>query len=221
MTTSTRYQPCALLQKASIPCAIWFEDALAYYGVPTMVFSLYVLVADTNQAGQVLIQNDWTDVSEPPETLTHFLLWHPEVRRRRLDPPASNPAAPHQMVSTVLLPAADWNFSVQELTSAASLNRFYPSLPTLTDSLISKLLDAPHDSMLQSFMATYVMYLYGHVKVLKDQSFADKIRYENRQFHRDAIAGLKVGTLPIIAHERRVRDELRSGKHELSETSAL
>jgi hypothetical protein len=211
MTIPERHQPCVLLQKAGIPCAVWFEDALAHYGVPTEVFSLYVLVADIDQARQVLVQESWTDACEPPETLTHFLLRHPEVERRRLNPPVSDPATPHQVVSTVFLPAADWDMSSEELTWASSLNRYYPSLATLTDSLISKLLDAPRDSDLQSWMAVYVLYLYSHVKALKDPSFVDDIRYENRQFHRDAAAGRSIGTLPAIAHQREVRDKLRSG----------
>ncbi|TPX13912.1 uncharacterized protein E0L32_005612 [Thyridium curvatum] len=208
-----RHQPCIILQRAGISCTVWFEDALAHYGVPTDVFSLYVLVADIDQARQALVHNGWTDALEPPETLTHFLLCHPEVQRRRLNPPASDAAAPHWMVSTVLLPADDWYFPAQELAWSASQNHFYPSLPPLTNSLISKLLDAPHASRLQSTMALYLVYLYGHVKPLKDREFTKNIMYENRRFHSDAVAGLSVGTLPVIEEERRFRDQLRSEKH--------
>ena len=116
------------------------------------------------------------------------------------------------MVSTVFLPAADWPFSVQELVWAASLNQFYPSLPTLINSLISKLLDAPHDSRLQSTMGLYLMYLYGNVESLKERSFLNKISWENRQFHKDAIASLPVCTLPMIEYERQAREQLRSEK---------
>ncbi|KAI5917427.1 hypothetical protein F4810DRAFT_696409 [Camillea tinctor] len=58
-------------------------------------------------------------------------------------------------------------------------------------------------------MALYVVYLYGHVNLLKNREFANHINYENSQFHRDAVAGLRVGTLPVIAEERRLRDQLR------------
>jgi hypothetical protein len=205
-TTDVRHQPCTFLQKAGIPCVIWFEDALQYYGVPTDVFSLYLLVADIDQAGQVFVEHGWIDTPEPPESLIHFLLLHPEIQRRRLNPPVPNLPEPLQMVSTVLLPAGDWHFPAQELL----LNQFYPSLPTLTNSLISKLLDAPHGSRLQDTMSLYLVYLYGHVQSLKDPLFANKISYENRRFHNDANAGLLVGTLPIIEYERQLRDQLRN-----------
>lgn len=216
MAIGTRLHPCLLLQKAGIPCVIWFEDALAFYGVPTGVFSLYLLVSDHEQAGQILAQHGWTDASEPPESLTHFLLWHPEIPRRRLNPPPLKAASPSlfPLVSTVLLPAADWNFPASELVWAAADNRFYPSLSTLIDCLISKLLDAPHRSRLQDTMAMYLMYLYDHVESLKHRSFIEKISYENRRLHSDAVAGLPVGTLPMIEHERQVRDQLRSEKSE-------
>ncbi|OIW33771.1 hypothetical protein CONLIGDRAFT_628692 [Coniochaeta ligniaria NRRL 30616] len=213
MAVRERYQPCVLLQNAGIPCAIWCEDALKHYGVPTMVFDLYLLVADIDQAREVLIQNSWTDASEPPETLIHFLLRHPEIRRRRLNPPASDPATPaarRWLVSTVFLSASEWNTSSKELAWASSLNQSYPSLATLTNSLISKLLDAPPDSDLQNMMAVYVLYLYAHVKALKDPSFVSGISPENREFHRHAVAGHSIGTLPAIAHHREVRDTLRS-----------
>ncbi|KAF9877992.1 hypothetical protein CkaCkLH20_04568 [Colletotrichum karsti] len=123
------------------------------------------------------------------------------------------------MVSTVLLPAADWNLSTNELVWAASSNHFFPSLSALTNSLISKLLDAPHDSHLQSTMAMHLLYLYGHVKSLKVQSFIDSISPENRQFHIDAVSGQPVGTLPMIAHEREVRAQVRREENERQGTS--
>ena len=70
-------------------------------------------------------------------------------------------------------------------------------------------------------MALPLVYLYAHVKVIKEPSFANALKYENRQFHRNAVAGHRVGTLLTIAHERRVRDELRSGVghcHDLAST---
>ncbi|RMD44137.1 hypothetical protein DV735_g1039, partial [Chaetothyriales sp. CBS 134920] len=151
----------SVAEKAGIPCTIWFEDALAYHGVPTDVFSLYILVADIEQAREAMLDT------------------------------------------------ADWYFPMSELAWSASENDFYPSLPTLINSLISKLLDAPHDTRLQRTMALYVVYLYGHVKTLKDQNFVKHIKHENRHFHDDALAGYNIGTLPVIAEERRLRDEMR------------
>ncbi|KAF2475535.1 uncharacterized protein BDR25DRAFT_382564 [Lindgomyces ingoldianus] len=44
--SNPRHQPCYILHDHGIPCVVWFEDAVAYYGVPTIVFDLYVLVSD-------------------------------------------------------------------------------------------------------------------------------------------------------------------------------
>ncbi|RMZ85248.1 hypothetical protein DV738_g316, partial [Chaetothyriales sp. CBS 135597] len=208
----------SVAEKAGIPCTVWFEDALAHHGVPTDVFSLYILVADIEQAREAMLDSGWTDATEPRETLIHFLLWHPEIPRRRLNPPppppsslsppSSPPPDPNLATATVFLPAADWYFPTSELAWSTSENDFYPSLPTLINSLISKLLDAPHDTRLQRTMALYVVYLYGHVKTLKDRNFVKHIKHENRRFHDDALAGYNVGTLPVIAEERRLRDEL-------------
>lgn len=209
MSTSTRYHPCRSLQEAGIPCVVWFEDALRYHGVPTGIFSLYLLVDDINQAGAVLMQDGWTEVPEPEKSLMHFLLKHPEIRRRRLNPPAA--LSDEGVQSTVLLPAVDWiqDHPSQELVRAASNNQFYPLLSTLTNGLISKLLDASDDTPLQDYMSVYTLYLYDHVKTLKEPSFANEIVLENRQFHEHALAGFPVGTIPCLRLERQGRDELR------------
>jgi hypothetical protein len=60
LTTPARYQPCVLLPKAGIPYTVWFEDALAYYGVPTDVFSLYVLDQHRPSSGTGL-RSEWLD----------------------------------------------------------------------------------------------------------------------------------------------------------------
>jgi hypothetical protein len=43
-----RLETIGILQKHNIPICIWGEDALRFYGVPTVVFELYVLVLDSS-----------------------------------------------------------------------------------------------------------------------------------------------------------------------------
>lgn len=230
MTIPPRYTPCFILQEARVPCVVWFEDALWHYGVPTSVFDLYLLVLDIDLAAEVLIDKGWNDAPPPTKFTFHFLASHPEIARRRLDPPGANevrppswPPTPPAEVrlrpgTTVLLKAADFNFPAEKFApTPASLEIYFPPLPVLTDALIDSLLDAPHDSRLQGAMAVQVCYLYQHVRELKEQSFSKEIKYENRQFHYDALSGVDIGTLPVIAVERRVRDELRKEQRQLQE----
>ncbi|KAK2617039.1 hypothetical protein QQS21_000133 [Conoideocrella luteorostrata] len=215
MTIPPRYAPCFVLQKAQVLCVIWFEDALWHHGVPTCVFDLYLLVRDIDLAAEVLLNKGWKDAPPPTKFTFNFLDPHPEIARRRLDAPGANEINPPGEVSpepatTVLLKAADFKFPAEKFApTPASLEGYFPPLPVLTDALIDSLLDAPHDCRLQSYMALQLSYLYGYVCELKEQSFSKVIKYENRQFHHDALSGVSVGTLPIITIERQVRDELR------------
>ncbi|KOC14145.1 hypothetical protein AFLA70_181g002231 [Aspergillus flavus AF70] len=49
-----RYKPCQVFSFHQVPHAIWFEDALVHYGVPTVVFDLYILVPDNDVAADLL-----------------------------------------------------------------------------------------------------------------------------------------------------------------------
>ena len=59
-----RHLPCALLHSQGIRCIVWFKDVIAHYGVPTIVFSLYVLVQDPVSTARLLLQNRWTSMQQ-------------------------------------------------------------------------------------------------------------------------------------------------------------
>src|SRR6266487_1807366 len=61
--SAMRYSACRVLKENGMSCFVWNEDALAYYGVRTVVFSLYLVVSDVNKAREVLINGGWL---EPP-----------------------------------------------------------------------------------------------------------------------------------------------------------
>lgn len=54
-----RLQPCFALHDSGISCVVWFEDAIAHYGVPTVLFKLYILVLDIDTAAQELTGRGW------------------------------------------------------------------------------------------------------------------------------------------------------------------
>ncbi|KAL2753279.1 hypothetical protein ACRALDRAFT_1065392 [Sodiomyces alcalophilus JCM 7366] len=233
MTIPPRYIPCSILQEARIPCVVWFEDALWHYGVPTGVFDLYLLVPDIDQAAKALLHQGWNDTPPPSKFIFHFLASHPEITHRRLCPPGANkvepprwpPTPPGEVTpkpgTTILLRAADFHFPTKHFApTPTSLEGYFPPLPVLINTLIDSLLEAPHGSRLQGAMALQVCYLYEHVHELKERSFSKEIKYENRQFHHDALLGLDIGTLPVLAAERRIRDELRKEQGQLEEYQA-
>lgn len=53
-----------ILQVLRVPCAVWFEDAVARYGVPTALFKLSVLVPDHNMAVVPLEMCGWTRIAQ-------------------------------------------------------------------------------------------------------------------------------------------------------------
>jgi hypothetical protein len=230
MSARPRYEPCLFLQQEGIPCVVWFEDAIGHYGVPTVVFDLYLLVSDIDAAAEVLLNRGWTYAKEQSVNY-HFLRRYPDIRRCRLDPPGIDDTPktrpwpplppskdPPRPTTTVLLPASDWKLPSEKLL--LSLTRgFIPSLPDLTDGLIESLLDSPGYRGLEDHLSVHIAYLYGRVPTLKERSFASELKYENRQFHHDVISGFETGTQRFLDHERQVREELRNGKRQLQECS--
>ncbi len=204
MSACPRYEPCLFLQEEGIPSVVWFEDAIGHYGVPTVVFDLYLLVSDIDAAAEVLLRRGWTYAKEQSANY-HFLRYHPDVRRCRLNPPGTDetPKPPREdppgPTTTVLLPASDWKLPSEKLLLSRTRG-FIPSLPDLTDGLIEKVLDSPGYPDLEDHVSVHISYLYAHVTALKARSFASELKHENRQFHHDVLSGFQTGTRPFLAH---------------------
>jgi len=229
-----RYQPCILLHKNSIPCSIWFEDVLVYYGVPTATFELYLIVPDIDQAAEVLAQCGWTLLTAAPAKVGTAVV---DTQQRRLVPPMfkTKPYQPPQKTSippppsqdpprateTVLLPANDWNFTFSEAKHRPGNLGLFPDLPEFLDALIDSLLDTSLDqSMLWGHIACQIVYLYGYNSTIQDRSFAEHLRYEHRQYHLDSLSGMRTGTAHFIKHQRKIREALNQGSFTLCECSA-
>ncbi|KAF2503174.1 hypothetical protein BU16DRAFT_588751 [Lophium mytilinum] len=257
-----RHQPCYLLRDHGIPCVVWFEDAIGYYGVPTVVFDLYVLVSDIEAAAQVLTQNGWTlvpqekgkignanvkcaqrrlappyeDVQEaelsvsyphismppPPSEDSHEAELSDHRPHTYIPPPPST--KPPGPTTTVLLPAADWNFNLEGYSpehTETLITAVIPPLAGLVDALIDSLLDcSSNNGMLRDHLAVQIAYLYSWAPALQERAFADHLMYEHRQYHFDVLSGMSHVTVPFISHQGKVREALRKGTHELRDCSA-
>jgi hypothetical protein len=127
---------------------------------------------------------------------------------------------------TVLLPAEEWKFTLNThsnllLTADAHENLSFPPLPGFLDELIKSWLDCPtDDAMLLLHLACQISYLYAHVPALKQQSFAEQMKYKHRQIHFDALAGMESGNIQFRKHQRTIRDALLQDQSELRECSA-
>ncbi|KAJ5165222.1 uncharacterized protein N7500_007052 [Penicillium coprophilum] len=219
-STERRYKPCQVLSNHRFPHVIWFEDALHHYGVPTLKFNLYLLVADIEKAAELLVKAGGALDSQEPRKIGNAKV---ELPQKRLISPTSQ-------TITVLLPAQDWKYplipdscSDDVSLAAESLpeNLSFPPLPGFLDALIESWLDCPSDdAMLLLHLACQISYLYEYVPALKQLSFAEQMKYEHRQFHFDVLAGMETGTVQFRKHERAIRDALLQSQYELRECSA-
>lgn len=220
-----RLLPCRLLQHKGIACAVWFEDAIAHYGVPTVLFDLYVLVSLPHVAAQELVAHGWTLLSRPAKVGNADV----ENMLVTLAPPTATDKGNRKKANmdlsvsttTVLLSAADWNFELpKDSDILPGISMLFPSLPTLLDALMDSMLDAQLNSMLRIHLVCQISYLYAHVQELRRRSFAELLRPEHRQYHYDLLAGMNSGSIQFQAHQRKIRDAIKEGVYKLRECSA-
>ncbi|KAK4195448.1 hypothetical protein QBC40DRAFT_289071 [Triangularia verruculosa] len=219
-----RHEPCLTLHERGIPCLVWFEDAIAPYGVPTVVFDLHLLVPDIDEAARALIEKGWIDAGLLNSDY-HFLMG--PISQRRLHPPNYTPPNseesspwpppppsqdPPGPTTTVLLPAVDWNVPIEKLRLCSPAS-FVPPLDLVLDGMIDSFLDSPSDTLLRTRLTTYLSYLYGYCKALKTPAFAANLRLDHRQFHYDRLSRY-TGPVPFIKEQRQIRDEIREGKRQ-------
>lgn len=207
----SRYEACSLLQKHGINCAIWFEDAIAYYGVPTVVFDLYLLVPNIQDAAELLQEgHGWQTAPRQDNDIYSFLEGSPALtvtlNYLRLIPPDWDEKNEQR---TVLMPADIWNFTAFPPTP----DQFFPPLPALVDSLIAGWLDAVQaiGNELQDHVSLQLAYIYEYVAQVKETSFAEQLRLEHRQFHLDCVSGGAIGTQPFLIQQREIRDRVLKG----------
>jgi len=214
-----RLQPCFALHDSGIPCVVWFEDAIAHYGVPTVLFMLYILVPDIDTAAQALIRRGWVLTAQQAKVGNASV----EQATHHLEPPRYERGVESSgTTTTVLLSAADWNYLLPNQPQIPSNSAaFSPPLPDMLDALMDSLLDAPSsNSMLQRHLVCQISYLYAYVPALREPSFAEFLKLEHRQYHFDTLSGMNTGNMKSIAHQRNIREAIRQGTYELRECSA-
>lgn len=204
-----RYSACHVLSSHTIPCYIWAEDALHHYGVRTGLFTLQIIVQDTEAAAKLLMDNGWALEPETVRPATIADKAAKFLRKRHKTQDAD------QLIA--LLPSSEWNIT---LPTSVSDETMIPSLPDTVDALIDRWLDASDENLqFRMILSVYLCYLYEYNERLKSRDFAQEIKLEHRQFHFDALAGASIGTLGFQKHQIKIRELLRNGKFELCECS--
>ncbi|KAF9775473.1 hypothetical protein IL306_006416 [Fusarium sp. DS 682] len=234
MPPRNRFEPCEILRRDGLACLLWLEDAIASYDVPTVAFDLFLLVSDPEDAARSLRLAGWTDVETDAQRCP-FLVNRDAIQSHCLEPPAIEeqcetpigqlpppPRGPPPPTRTVLLSARDCNTSIEPLSSGPLHDgNFVPPLQFLVDGLISGVLDAPPSSLLERRLAIQLVYLYAHCRDMRSPKLVEQLRFENRQFHIDALTGPSVGKAPLIAWGRQVRRELLDGTRQLMNENSL
>lgn len=232
----SRLKWCSILQRDQIPCVAWFEDALRYYGVPTELFELYLLVPDIDQALKSYLQSNWTLKATAAAKIGNAFVDIPQYRlifSLHSDASTSqddgfcayhpNSSERFGVPEIVLLNATDWQYTIPTNSNVTlELNTLIPPLPAFLDALIDSLLDSPLDnSMLWGHIACQIAYLYESNTDVMRPSFAESLRLEHRQYHFDTLSGMRTGTIPFVRHQRKIRNALRQGKFALCACSAV
>lgn len=222
-----RLLPCRALCDKGVPCAVWFEDAIAHYGVPTVLFDLFVLVTDIELAAHELIELGWVPTLRPPKVgnatiqreMRSLVSAH-TTGAKTLNEEIEDPNPPGSN-GVVLLPAADWNYVLPDkIDISQGAMAFFPPLSGLLDALIDSMLDAPCNStMLHIHLVCQISYLYEYVAALGKRNFAEKLKPEHRQYHIDVLAGMNTSSISFKEHERKIRDAIKDGAYELRDCS--
>jgi hypothetical protein len=157
------------LKSCGIPCAVWGEDLLRHFGVPTIIFDHFLLVTNPETAALKLESYGFHPL--PPNSRYCFL---EELTRNsiRLSHASGQHIDDHPAV--VLLPADTWHFSMRPKSD------IIPPLSTVVESYIDIYLDA-ETLYFRCHLMTHIAYLADYVKDAKDPGFPDMLRYKYQQ----------------------------------------
>jgi hypothetical protein len=226
-----RYSACRVLKENGMSCFVWNEDALAYYGVKTIAFSLYLVVLNVHKAREILIKEGWL---EPPASFKAPYIDIEEETSYLLAPESAESVPDKSVLESrnrshvvALQSATDWNIDLPDVSSHSycypqPFGRcpFFPTITVLLDSLIDKWLDCPENlNAFHSHLSVLLAYLYRYVPILKLTTFAETLKEEHRQYHFDVLSGISTGTIIFRAHSRMIRDSIQKGEYTLCDCS--
>lgn len=218
-----RYDACTVLCDAGIPCLIWGEDALALYGVPTIILDLFLLVHDPERAVRSLEAAGYSRTKVNPrfEHTPQLSIYAP---RLAIPPKGSNikggdltEVDESNTVGVVLLSAYEWKYTLYR--DVAETQNYMAPLAAFLDCLIEVYLDlSTTDRPLRDHLAVWINYLYVYVKELRAPGFEEQLRPENRQLHFDMLSKENEDRFDLSAtrcqrYHQDIREKIRRQDH--------
>ena len=181
-----RLETIAILQKHNIPICIWGEDALRFYGVPTVVFELYILVPDSCliEASTILSTSPSYRQEQPDEKSMEV---HP-FRQCFLKYWSHRFLGSWSEVTGVqLLPAQEFAHFV--ISPETTVEGMYPKLSALIEALVEKYLEPVEELgevayRTHTFM--YLLYLGEHASKDRD-SVSDDLSPRAHRLWKDIL----------------------------------
>ncbi|KAI9885256.1 MAG: hypothetical protein M1823_002961 [Watsoniomyces obsoletus] len=199
-----RYLPCRVLRDEGFACLAWFEHPVRYYGVPTELFNLYLLVEDVDEASRALTDKGWTHIKPP----AYSFLDSVEADWRWLSAPRregeQQPLLSVQSMSVVVLGSVkDWNINLPDVWCvqyrrplASERWPYIPTFPDLMNALFEKWLCGPEDQCdLQR----------------RDEAFTDYLQMEFRHLHQQILAGVHYLSPQYWKFQRDACQKIREG----------
>ena len=216
------FDACRVLSDSNIPCYMWGEHALAYYGVPAFVWDVSLLVEEPEVAEKPLLE--WGLVRTKPNPRFSS---NDQIRRApRLAVPIPTahsagaasqppdhelPIADEENPGWILLRASDWPNSM----IASKGESYIPPLSTLLNCLISTYMET-FDIDHRSDLACHISYFYSYFDEVTTDEFAKKIMLENRQFHFDQLTQnhdrQHIIFEKVLVANRAIRERIRRGE---------
>ena len=218
-----RYDACEVLYNADIPCLIWGEDALAIYGVPTIILELFLLVHDPERAAKSLEAAGYSRTKVNPrfECIPELSIHAP---RLAIPPKGSNinggdlaEVDERNTVGVVLLSAHEWKYSLYR--DVAEAQNYMAPLAAFLDCLIEVYLDlTTANTPFRDHLAVWINYLYVYVKELRAPGFEEQLRPENHQLHFDMLskdneAHFDLSTTRCQQYHQDIREKIRRHEH--------
>jgi hypothetical protein len=159
-------------KSCGILCAVWGEDLLRHFGVPTVIFDHFFLVAEPERAASKLESLGFHPL--PPNPGYRFL---EEFTRNSIRLSHVSGQLIDDYSAVVLLSADAWHFSMSLLSPKSDM---IPPLSAVIESYIDISLHAMTIHF-RSRLDTHMAYLADYVKDAKDPGFPGTLRYKYQQ----------------------------------------
>jgi hypothetical protein len=171
--TPRGHEGAKALKSCGIPCAVWGEDLLIRFGVPTIIFDHFLLVPNPETAASKLESLGFHPL--PPNPRYRFLeeLTRNSIRLSH----ASGQHIEDDHPAVVLLPADAWHFSMRLLSPKSDI---IPPLSAVVESYIDTSLDAK-TVYFRCRLETHMAYLAEYSKDAKDPGFPGMLRHKYQQ----------------------------------------